>query len=132
MHRSLIVGIIVSFIFGTALLADEPQPRENTGQVIASLLDFVSKSDCTFIRNGQASTGKQASAHMQSKYEHFKSQIKTPEDFIRLAATKSLQTGKPYMVKTKNGQESRCDEWLTKILEECLKNDKDKKDRQQK
>jgi hypothetical protein len=55
---------------------------------------------------------------MQDKRRYFKDQIVTPEDFIRLAATKSLQTAQPYMVRTKEGKELRCDEWLKKVLKE--------------
>jgi hypothetical protein len=42
---------------------------------------------------------------------------KTPEDFIRLSATKSLMSGKPYMVKTKAGQLLKSETWLLKALE---------------
>jgi len=62
-------------------------------------------ADATFIRNGQAHTPQEAVAHVRAKYEHFKGQIKTPEDFIRLAATKSLLTGQPYLVRTRDGKE---------------------------
>ena len=63
--------------------------------------------------------------HMQDKRRYFKDRIVTPEDFIRFAATKSLQTGKPYMVRTKEGKESRCDEWMKKVLKEYRKAIKD-------
>jgi hypothetical protein len=58
---------------------------------------------------------------MQAKYDHFKNEIKTPEDFIRLAATKSMQSGQPYMIKTKDGKERTCAEWMKTILEEHRK-----------
>jgi len=100
------------------VLAEDTRPREDTNEAIAYLLTFVAKSDCTFIRNGQSYTGRQASMHMQDKRRYFKDRIVTPEDFIWLAATKSLQTGKPYMVRTKEGKELHCDEWMKKVLKE--------------
>ena len=78
----------------------------------------MAKSDGSFIRNGQAYGGAQASEHLRSKYKYLKDQIKTPEDFIRLAATQSAVTGKPYLIKTKDGREIRCDAWLTAMLAE--------------
>ena len=54
---------------------------------------------------------------MQKKYEHFRNEIKTPEDFIRLAATKSLMSGNPYYVKLKNGEKITSETWLLKALE---------------
>jgi len=41
-----------------------------------------------------------AAEHARTKYRYFRSQIETPEDFIRLCATKSLISGKPYLVVT--------------------------------
>ena len=89
---------------------------ENVDETITYLLDYVSKSDFTFIRNGEPHTGVEASAHFKSKYEHFKNDIKTPEDFIQMAATKSMITGKPYLVKTLDGKEISCAQWLGKAL----------------
>jgi hypothetical protein len=61
----------------------------------------------------QAHTPQEAVAHVRAKYEHFKAQIETPEDFIRLAATKSLLTGQPYLVRTREGQEMPLSTWLS-------------------
>jgi len=54
---------------------------------------------------------------MQRKYEHFKDEIKTPEDFIRLTATKSLMTGKLYYVRLKDGEKLTSEAWLLQALE---------------
>lgn len=89
---------------------------ESLEQTISYLINYVAQSDATFIRNGEPHTGSEASAHIKSKYEHFKNQIKMPEDFIRLSASKSLLSGKPYLVRPKAGTEARLDEWLTEAL----------------
>jgi hypothetical protein len=124
MNRNLIIAVIAIVLAATMVLAEDTRPRENTDETIVYLLAFVAKSDCAFIRNGQSYAGKQASAHMQEKRRYFKDQIVTPEDFIRLAATKSLQTGQLYMVRMKEGKELRCDEWLKKVLKEYRKTNK--------
>jgi phosphatidylserine/phosphatidylglycerophosphate/cardiolipin synthase-like enzyme len=54
--------------------------------------------------------------HIKAKYEHFKSEIKTPEDFIHLSARKSLLTSHPYLVRTADGKEMPLDAWLTAAL----------------
>jgi hypothetical protein len=89
---------------------------ESLEQTIDYLLDYVAKSDVTFIRNGQTHTPQEAVNHIKAKYEHFKNEIKTPEDFIRLSASKSLLTGQPYLVRTKHGKEVHLDSWLTDAL----------------
>src|SRR5438128_12647271 len=89
---------------------------ESLEQTINYLLDYIGKLDVTFIRNGQSHTPAEAVAHIKAKYEHFKSEIKTPEDFIRLAASNSLLTGQPYLVRTPDGKEMHLDAWLTEAL----------------
>ena len=91
---------------------------ESLEQTVNYLIDHVGKSDATFIRNGVSHTPAEAVAHIKAKYEHFKNQIKTPEDFIRLAASRSLMTGNPYLVRTPDAKEMRLDAWLTDALKE--------------
>ncbi len=98
---------------------------EDLSRTVTYLLDFVAKSDCTFIRNGKSYTPKEASEHMKGKYEHFKKEIKTPEDFVRLAASKSLVSGQAYRVKTIDGKEFECATWLGKILDDYRKSQKE-------
>ena len=113
-------------IFNHSLLAislfcafpNEIVAGESLEQAINYLLDYVAKSDATFIRNGQTYTPQEALNHIKAKYEHFKSEIKTPEDFIRLSASKSLLTGQPYRVRASDGKETRLDQWLTQALEQ--------------
>lgn len=89
---------------------------ESLDQTIQYLFDYVAHSNATFIRNGSSHTPAEAADHIRAKYEHFKGQIKTPQDFIRLSASKSLLSGKPYLVRTADGKEMRLDEWLTEAL----------------
>ena len=113
-------------IFSHSLLAiillsaftDKIAAGDSLEQTINYLVDYIGKSDATFVRNGQKHTPQEAANHIKAKYEHFKSEIKTPEDFIRLAASKSLLTGKPYLVRAPNGKETHLDVWLTDALRE--------------
>jgi len=106
---------------GTKEMSANRKSTENVGDTIRYLLDFVSKSDCTFIRNGVPHNGREAASHFRAKYEHFVSEIKTPEDFIQMSATKSMVSGKPYFVKTADGTIIPCAEWLGKALEDYRK-----------
>ena len=105
--------VILALAFG---FANGSFATESLQQSVDYLLDYIAKSDTTFIRNGQSHTSAEAVAHIKAKYEHFKDEIKTPEDFIRLAASKSLLTGKPYLVRTRDGKEMHLDAWLMEAL----------------
>ena len=113
MKRVCLAALVVGFILSILLPV---KADESLNQTVDYLLDYVAKSDATFIRNGQTHTPQEAVNHIKAKYEHFKSEIKTPEDFIRLSASKSLQTGQPYLVKKRDGKEMPLSDWLTDAL----------------
>ena len=106
-----LLTFVLLFAFAAQISA-----QESLEQTIAYLIDYVGKSNVTFIRNGASHTPAEAAAHIKAKYDHFKGEIKTPEDFIRLSASKSLLTGKPYLVRTPEGKEMHLDAWLTEAL----------------
>ena len=91
--------------------------EEDLTSTIKYLLAYVKNADVVFIRNNREHTADDAAAHMREKYEHFKDQIRTPEDFIRLAGTKSLMTGKAYQVRMKDGKTMLTQKWLEDALE---------------
>ncbi len=90
--------------------------RTHLGETVDHLLGFVEDADCVFIRNGKENGSKAAAKHIRRKYKHFRKEIWTPEDFIRLSATKSERSGKPYMVRVAGSDEMPCAEWLRKEL----------------
>jgi hypothetical protein len=92
------------------------QQSENIESAIQFLLKHVADSGLTFIRNSERHASFDAAEHMNSKYEYFRDKIKTPEDFIQRCASKSLMSGKPYLVVLENGEEVRTDAWLLRAL----------------
>ena len=88
----------------------------NVEKSVETLLDRIAKSNAVFIRNGSDHTGPEASKHLKAKFEHFRKEILTAEDFIRLAATKSMISGKPYLVKFQDGKTMPLADWLAQQL----------------
>jgi hypothetical protein len=95
---------------------DSDRSQENLDEVITYLTERVAAADVTFIRNSREHTPEEAARHMLRKYKYFKKEIKTPEDFIRLTATRSTTTDEPYLVKTKDGRTLLSSDWLRRIL----------------
>ena len=110
-------SLIFALIGGSALSADPAAGTDQLSETIHYLLAFVKESECRFFRNDKEHSAGEAAAHMQRKYEHFKNEIKTAEEFIRLAATKSLMTGRLYYVKLKNGEKMTSEAWLLQALD---------------
>ncbi len=88
------------------------QPNSKAEQTIQHLLNRVSNSSLIFVRNNQQHSARDAAEHINSKYQHFKDDIKTPEDFIDKCASKSLLSGRYYQVIDKLGNTIRTRDWL--------------------
>ena len=110
--------LICALVAGPCVSAESAAGTNNLSETIQYLLDFVDSSECLFYRNNKEHTAGEAAAHMQKKYNHFKKDIKTPEDFIRLTATKSLISGKMYYVKLKDGKTIASEAWLLQALKD--------------
>ncbi len=109
--------LISALIWAPGALAETPAGSNNLSDTVKYLLAFVKNSECRFFRNDKEHTAGEAAAHMQRKYDHFKAEIKTPEDFIRLTATRSLMTGKPYYIRLKDGKKISSEAWLLQALD---------------
>lgn len=95
------IGVIAIFVHTRVVAL--PQ----TAAEIRGLLEFVENSDCIFIRNGAEYSGPRARAHLEQKlnYLESKNRVKSAEDFIDLAATKSSMSGRAYEVRCSEGKE---------------------------
>jgi hypothetical protein len=111
------VFLLYPVLWAIASYAGVESGNDSLAESINYLLSYVKQSDCIFIRNGKEHTTQDALSHIQKKYDHFRDEIKSPEDFIRLTASKSLLTGKPYLIKTKDGNILKSETWLLKALE---------------
>lgn len=84
---------------------------EQLDQQIQQLLDQVSGSNCSFVRNGKTHTSKESVKHINRKYAHYEVDIDSIDSFIELTATKSLFTGKEYHVHC-DGQIMTSADWM--------------------
>jgi hypothetical protein len=78
------------------------------------LLGYIDGSACEFYRNGTWRDSKAAQEHLRNKYNYLvaRDQIKTTEDFIEMAATKSSFSGLPYKVRCNGGTTVTSNQWL--------------------
>lgn len=83
------------------------------------LLERVEGSGYIFIRNGSEHESAEAARHMRRKYEHFleRGKIASVDDFIDMAGTKSLISGREYRVRMPDGTEVLTARWLRAEIE---------------
>lgn len=82
------------------------------------LIEEVGKSGCTFIRNGKYYAGRRARAHLQSKRRLNGHLIDSTEEFIEKIASKSVTSGKPYLIHCKGQDAQTAGEWFSALLAE--------------
>ena len=85
---------------------------------ISYLLTAMGASGCEFYRNGSWYDSPTAQAHLQGKYARLVSmdRIRTAEDFIDQAATRSSLSGKAYAVRCGQEASISSSSWLYGLL----------------
>jgi hypothetical protein len=115
MTRQARLALAGAFLGGfyTVCPADVPDPQRPE---VAHLIAYLRDSDCRMIRNGKAYTGADGAQHVQRKYDYFRDEIGSTEEFIEYAASKSTMSGKPYRVQCPGAQPLPSRDWLLREL----------------
>ena len=109
-------GVLLCCGFGLALAAG-PAPLE------ARKIDFLigaieTLQDAQFIRNGTAYDAAAAASHLRLKLRYAGSRVASADDFIRLCATGSSLSGKPYQIRYTDGRVVSSEAFLRQRLNE--------------
>ena len=113
--QAQIPEVLKAFALTALVLFALPVRAASMAAEIDHLIGFIAASPCTFIRNGVAYDGQHAIGHIKDKYEYYRDDIRSAEDFIARAASKSELTGKPYLVQCDAATEAAAD-WLAREL----------------
>ena len=111
---------LLSCLLSTILLLSPVIVYADNNDEINHLLSYIAQSDCTYIRNGKNYSALEARDHIASKYESVKWRIKTSEAFIQKIASSSSLSGKPYLIRCAE-EEQTTEEWLFIELENYRK-----------
>ena len=97
-YRLIMAVAAAAAVHGAAFAA---QPEPATRVEVPQLLNRLGASGCTFQRNGSWHSAPEAQAHLEKKYNYLldKGKVRTTEDFIELAATRSSMSGTAYQVR---------------------------------
>jgi len=100
---------------GTAAAAPSPVESRKIEQLIASVEQL---RDAKFIRNGTAYDAGKAADHLRLKLREAGERIQSAEDFIRLCASRSSVSGKPYEIAFDDGRRITSEAFLNAKLKE--------------
>ncbi len=107
-------------ILGAALLPAADKGPSEKEKIEALIKHVEGMEDAVFIRNGTEYDAKTAAKFLRGKWDK-DSGVKTAKDFIEKIASKSSTSGKPYMIRFKDGKEVKSADYLTKELEKIEK-----------
>lgn len=115
MKKILITIFVIMVLFATAVSAQDNIEKKKIDFLISSIANL---KEAKFIRNGSEHDCKEAAKHLRMKLEKAGSHVQTAGDFIRLCASQSYITGKPYMIRLSNGKTIKSEEFLREKLKE--------------
>ena len=113
---SRVLMLLLASLFSANAFTAEPAPIVQ--DEIKHLLTYLEKSDCEFFRNGKWYGAIEAKDHLNRKYNYLlkKGMVRTTEDFVRLGASQSSMSGKPYRVRCKGVEPVPSASWLGEEL----------------
>jgi len=116
---NVLVGHSLVLIAFLSIAAGAARAEASTLDVeVAYLIDEVSESGCSFVRNGKEHTASEAADHLRMKARRGKRYYDTTEEFIDRIASKSSWSGKPYAIQCGDEPSVAAADWFTRVLSE--------------
>lgn len=112
-RQAVLVTIAVMALLSIDARSDVPDADRHE---VLRLLDYLRNSGCAMERNGKIYESEDAYSHVRRKYEYFRDEILTSEDFIEYSASKSTMSGKYYRVFCKDEPAVLTRDWLLEEL----------------
>ena len=99
--KNISIGFLVLFALVVGdIFAQESNEADKIQYLISSIETL---KGANFIRNGKMYDAGRAADHLRLKLKAAGDRVKTAEDFIRLCASKSSLSGKPYLIRFSDG-----------------------------
>ncbi|KUG22670.1 hypothetical protein ASZ90_007565 [hydrocarbon metagenome] len=116
MKKALIAAFVILALFSGALGAQDNIEKKKIDFLISSVEHL---KGAVFIRNGSEYDGKKAAEHLRLKLKNAGGRVQNADDFIRLCASRSYITGKPYMIRFSDGKTIKSEKYFREKLKEC-------------
>lgn len=107
-----LASLLFLLVAGSLQLRADDKPLSEKDKIEALIKHMENLKEATFIRNGGEYNAKSAAKFLRGKWEKMGKEIKTASEFIEKIASMSSTTGKPYLIRFKDGREVKCGEYL--------------------
>jgi len=117
MKNILVTAFVILALFsGAVKVSAQDNIEKKKIEFLISSVENV--KGVKFIRNGSEHDGKEAAMHLRMKLQTAGGYVQTVDDFIRLCASNSFITGKPYMIRYADGKSIKSEEYFREKLKE--------------
>ncbi|MEM6393230.1 MAG: DUF5329 domain-containing protein [Planctomycetota bacterium] len=103
--------------FATFTLTEDTGRLTETQKIERLIQGIADMPDAVFIRNGSEHAADKAASHLRRKWNAVGDRVTTAEQFIEHLASRSSMTGKPYHIRTPDGQTTPSRDYLLKQLQ---------------
>ncbi len=107
---------LLCFFLGTTATLPAQAAGDEKAKIEALISHIEGLDSASFVRNGKDYSAANAGKFLRAKWNRDDKEVKTAADFIAKVATASGTTGKPYVIRFKDGKETPCGEYLTAQL----------------
>ncbi len=99
-------------LFATPNIAAQEKVLTEKEKIEAVFKHLEGLKDATFIRNDGEHDGKTAALFLRSRWEKHEKEVKNAKEFIEKYASVSSTTSKPYLIRFKDGKETKSGDYL--------------------
>jgi hypothetical protein len=92
--------------------AAAPMPAGEKQKIETLIHQVNDLKDASFVRNGSTYNSSSAATFLRRKWQANQSQVRTARDFIDKVASISGTSGKPYLIRFKDGKEIHSRDFL--------------------
>jgi hypothetical protein len=113
--RPLRLILIFAFALGISDLSfvqAQTLPNSEKQKIEALIKQVANLKDAKFVRNGSTYNADSAATFLRRKWGANESEVKTARDFIDKVASFSGTSGKPYLIRFKDGGEIKSRDFL--------------------
>jgi hypothetical protein len=115
MKSILVTSFVILALFSGVVNAQDNIEKKKIEYLISSVENL---KGAKLIRNGTAHDGKEAAEHLRMKLKNYVGVVQTADDFIRLCASKSDISGKPYLIRLSDGTTIKSEQYFREKLKE--------------
>lgn len=115
--RAVPAWIMISAILQPGLLKAQSAPPVEKQKIEALIKQVGDLKDAHFVRNGSTYEPATAVRFLRGKWRANDAEVKTARDFIAKVASASGTSGKPYIIRFRDGREMKSRDFLLSELD---------------